>query len=277
MYVWIVLTCLLLFEYWAINQKPNVSIIYFLQKRGWIERTIKISTQPGRWISLWLGWLGFGLMVLMNVYSIRKRTDWLKNRGKLSLWLNFHVFCGILGPTLILFHCGLKVRGLVGISFWSMMISFSSGVIGRYFFVQLSAQRNEFSKKATQALEKLNKTLEAYKITMAPEKKERILRINLLRVGGHSSQVQESAWASLYSSFAGDVRSLLTVPPIPSNWPPVAKASLLVYAINTRKAHSVHSFEMLMGYWHAFHFPFAIFMYIAAIIHIISSLVFLGA
>jgi hypothetical protein len=33
-------------------------------------------------------------------------------------------------------------------------------------------------------------------------------------------------------------------------------------------------FRKMLGYWHSFHLPFALFMYIAAIIHIISALTF---
>lgn len=276
LYIWFFLTLIISFEYWALNQNQNLSLLMFLQKVAILKPGLKLNTQPGRLISLWLGWMGFSLMVLMNVYSLRKRFHFMKNLGRLSKWLNFHIFCGILGPTLILFHCGLKVRGLVGISFWSMVVSFSSGIIGRYFFVQLSYHRSDFEKEAQRALESLNKILEKYKIITEPAKKERILSINLVRVGGHVSQTKESLLLSFFSSLSGDLRILFTTAPMPKSWPPKARAYVMQYALSTRKAHSLHSFEKLMGYWHAFHFPFAVFMYIAAIIHIFSSLIFLG-
>lgn len=276
LYIWLFITLLISFEYWALNQNQNLSLLILLQKVAIIKPGIKLNTQPGRLISLWLGWMGFSLMVIMNLYSLRKRTHYMKNLGRLSKWLNFHIFCGILGPTLILFHCGLKVRGLVGISFWSMVVSFSSGIIGRYFFVQLSYHRTDFEKEAQRALEYLNKTLEKYKIITDPAKKERILHLNLVRVGGHISQTKENIILSFFSSLSGDIRVLFSSPPMPKTWPPKARACVVQYAMSTRKAHSLHSFEKLMGYWHAFHFPFAVFMYIAAIIHIFSSLIFLG-
>lgn len=276
LYIWLFLTFIISFEYWALNQNQNLSLLILLQKVAILTPGLKLNTQPGRLISLWLGWIGFSLMVIMNVYSLRKRFHFMKNLGRLSKWLNFHIFCGILGPTLILFHCGLKVRGLVGISFWSMVVSFSSGIIGRYFFVQLSSHRSDFEKEAQRALEGLNKTLEKFAIVTEPAKKERILTLNLVRVGGHASQTKESLLSSFYSSFTGDLRILFSSPPIPKTWPPKARAYVMRYAMSTRKAHSLQSFEKLMGYWHAFHFPFAVFMYIAAIIHIFSSLIFLG-
>jgi len=276
LYIWFLITLLISFEYWTLNYHQSLSILYLLQKATIITPGLKLSTQPGRLLSLWVGWIGFSLMVIMNLYSLRKRFEFMKNLGRLSKWLNFHVFCGILGPTLILFHCGLKVRGLVGISFWSMVISFSSGIIGRYFFVQLSSQRGEFEKEALRAFESLTKTLEKYRITLEPSKRDLVLNQNLIRVGGNPSQMEQSLFTSFWSSFMGDLRMMFSKAPIPKSWPRKARIHVLQYAMNTRKAKSLHSFERLMGYWHAFHFPFAVFMYIAAIIHIISSLIFLG-
>jgi len=275
-YLWAIITVFVGLEYWAINQRPQLSVLVFLQRAGIISQYITLSTQPGRWLSLWLGWFGMGLMIIMNVYSLRKRLDFMKNLGRLSHWLNFHIFCGILGPTFIFFHCGLKVRGLVGISFWSMIISLSSGIIGRYIFVQISTQKRDLTKRTAYALERLNTILEKSRISIDPEKKQRILKINLLRVGGHESQINQGLLMAFFSALQGDLRILFTAPPIPKHWPHTAKSYVLQYSLDTRKSHSLENFESMMGYWHTFHFPFAIFMYIAAVIHIISSLIFLG-
>lgn len=275
-YLWTIITIFIGFEYWTINQHPHLSLIVLLQRVGIISPYITLSTQPGRWLSLWLGWLGMGFMIIMNIYSLRKRLDFMKNLGRLSHWLNFHIFCGILGPTLIFFHCGLKVRGLVAISFWSMIISFSSGIIGRYIFVQISTQKKELSQRAASSLEKLNTILEKSRTSVDPEKKQRILKSNLLRVGGHESQINKGLLIAFFSALQGDLRILLTSPPIPKHWPHIAKSYVLQYSLDTRKSYTLENFETMMGYWHTFHFPFAIFMYIAAVIHIISSLIFLG-
>lgn len=276
LYIWFILTLLLGYEFWALNYNGPLSLFLWAQGKGLIAADVKLNTIPGRSISLWLGWVGFSLMVLMNVYSMRKRFSFMQNLGRLSHWLNFHIFCGIMGPTLIFFHCGLKVRGLVGISFWSMVISLTSGIIGRYFFVQLSSHKGEFEAAANKALEKLNKILEKVKIEIAPEKKEKLLKISLAHVGANLSDQQPGPFSAFLSSIEGDFRIAFSDLPMPKNWPLSAKAQVLRFAINKRRSQSIGSFEKLMGYWHSFHFPFAIFMYVAAVIHIISSLVFLS-
>lgn len=275
-FLWLLITAFLGFEYWALSNQPASSLLILLQKNGILSSQIKLSTIPGRTLSLWLGWIGFSLMVFMNLYSMRKRFDFMKNWGRLTPWLNFHIFCGILGPTLIFFHCGLKVRGLVGISFWSMVISFTSGIIGRYFFVQLSSQRQDFETLAQAALNKLNRIFEKKQIQVDPEKKNKVLKLSLLHAGAHISNSPQGLISTFLSSLEGDLRLLFSDLAIPRNWPIQTRKIVTLYALNTRRAQTLASFEKLMGYWHAFHFPFAIFMYIAAVIHIISSLIFQG-
>lgn len=275
--LWFAITAGLACEYWVLHTNPSLSFLYFLQKEGILARSVKISTTPGRTLSLWLGWIGFSLMVIMNLYSLRKRFEFMQNLGRLSNWLNFHIFCGILGPTLILFHCGLKVRGLVGISFWSMIISLSSGIIGRYFFIQISSQKSEYEKKAQFMLDKLNHSFQKRKLEIDEKTKKKILKLSLVHAGATVSDRTPNPMEAFFASVAGDLRIQFFDLPIPMDWPTSARTYVSQFAINTRKAQSLESFEKLMGYWHAFHFPFAIFMYLAAVIHIISSLIFLGA
>ncbi|MDH3423811.1 MAG: hypothetical protein OEN00_12525, partial [Gemmatimonadota bacterium] len=77
------------------------------------------------------------LMILIAVvlYSLRKRTRLLGRIGKMSDWLNFHIFLCLLGPFLVLLHTTFKFGGFVAISFWSMTIVVISGVFGRYVYV----------------------------------------------------------------------------------------------------------------------------------------------
>jgi len=109
---------------------------------------LNLSLDPGRPISYWLGWAGFSTMLLTNLYIIRKRAGWMQNMGRLPRWLDFHIFCGLMGPVLIIFHTNFKVDGLVAISFWSMIVSASSGIVGRYFYVQFVQQRSSLNQAA---------------------------------------------------------------------------------------------------------------------------------
>jgi hypothetical protein len=276
MFFWVLIFGFLCFEYWALTFQPSQSLLLKLQAAGYIHTASPLSTKPGRELSLWLGYIGFGLMVLMNIYSIRKRAGFMQHWGKLSSWLNFHVFCGLVGPTLILFHCDLKVRGIVGISFWSMVISLTSGIIGRYFYVQLLQVKSDYEKLAEEYLLKLDKSLEEKSIPVEANYKMKVLNFSLQYVGGYPGASYVNPIMALFSSMVGDIRISFGQLPTPAAWPKSTQIYLTTYALNKRKSQFLEPFQRLMGYWHAFHFPFAVFMYIAAVIHIISSLVFLG-
>lgn len=84
-----------------------------------------------------LGWLGLLAMLLLLLYTLRKRARWLRRAGSLRHWLSGHIFLGLLGPVLITFHSAFQVGGLVSIAYWSMVVTMVSGIFGRYVYVQI--------------------------------------------------------------------------------------------------------------------------------------------
>src|ERR1700690_106125 len=62
-----------------------------------------------------LGILGFILMLMTEIlYSLRKRSR-LARWGRMSDWLGFHIFTGLVGPYMVLLHTSWKFNGLAGI------------------------------------------------------------------------------------------------------------------------------------------------------------------
>jgi hypothetical protein len=90
--------------------------------------------KPGGEVARWYGVTGFGLLVAMLGYSVRKRVPALSRLGRLRAWLDFHIWCGVTGPLLIVLHSALKVGGLIAIAFWSMIAVALSGIFGRYLY-----------------------------------------------------------------------------------------------------------------------------------------------
>lgn len=272
--IWLLLLAIVGFEYYALNFSPQLSVLGKLQSKGIINSSIEISPFPGRAVSLWLGWLGLGLMIIMNVYSMRKRIGFMQSWGKLSDWLNFHIFCGLVGPTFILFHSNFKVRGIVGISFWSMAISFSSGIIGRYFYGQIMREKSNFETEATQRDAQLSKILENAHIKTTEDELKKYKQMALEFVGLPSgANATLNPFLAFIYAMAGDIRLLFNLPIRPQNWPLATQYVLAEYALNKRRALFLDPFHKLMGYWHTFHFPFSIFMYVVAVIHVAAALV----
>lgn len=89
-----------------------------------------------------LGVIGSFFMLLNFMYSWRKRYEFREKFGSLKTWLEFHMFVGLFGPTLIIYHSVFKFQNVIAtISFVSMVIVVVTGIIGRYIYVQIPHNR----------------------------------------------------------------------------------------------------------------------------------------
>ncbi|MDR3606983.1 MAG: hypothetical protein P4M08_06335 [Oligoflexia bacterium] len=276
-YLWLFLCLVLTYEFLMLNSRPMDGLLGYLKANVPDFKSLNLSPEAGRPISLFLGWSGIGVMLLTNLYVLRKRLPFLKKMGSLSGSLNFHIFCGLLGPTLIVFHTGFRVHGLVAISFWSMMIVAASGVIGRYFYVQVAKKRSELDKEA-ELYEKSLRELQKQAPSIAAEAWEKV-KIAALRFAGGRVLAQPKmtppGFVTLMSvSLLGDLRLAFSSPSLASGMPRGTRNVLRQYAITKRRALFFETFKQYLGYWHSFHIPFAFLMYIVAAIHIVTALIF---
>jgi hypothetical protein len=84
-----------------------------------------------------MGILGFILMLMTEtLYSLRKRTRSVR-WGRMSSWLQFHIFTGLVGPYMVLLHTSWKFNGLAGAATLLTIIIVISGFIGRYIFTRI--------------------------------------------------------------------------------------------------------------------------------------------
>jgi hypothetical protein len=84
-----------------------------------------------------MGIVGFVLMLMTEVlYSLRKRSRSVR-WGRMSAWLQFHIFTGLVGPYMVLLHSSWKFHGLAGATTLLTVIIVVSGFIGRYIFTRI--------------------------------------------------------------------------------------------------------------------------------------------
>jgi hypothetical protein len=102
--------------------------------------------------------LSFGIaaMLLMLVpfgYMALKRIPRLRSAGNLRLWLEIHIFCGIVGPVVVTYHTAFKFNGLVSVAYWSMIVVALSGFVGRYLYLRVprTIRGVEVSEREVQA------------------------------------------------------------------------------------------------------------------------------
>jgi uncharacterized membrane protein YciS (DUF1049 family) len=267
-FLWMTSILILSYENICLNHFQHLSLCSLLKTHFESFKDLNLSPLPGRPLSLLLGWTGFGLILMTNPYIFRKRYRSLQKFGSLPGWLDFHIFCGLLGPSLIVFHTNFKVSGLVAISFWSMVIVAVSGIVGRYFYAQVLKKKVELEREIAEHDRGLNQ--------IAPKTDFSEMKTKALRFVGGKSLAEEASplAASLFSSLVGDAKLMFTLPGVSPGVPTQARIALKDFALAKRRLFFFENFQQYLGYWHSFHLPFAFFMYIVAVIHIISALIF---
>jgi hypothetical protein len=95
------------------------------------------SLKPGGVWGHGVGVAGSAMILLLFLYTARKKHMMGLRAGKLARWLDIHIFFGIVGPLLITLHTAMKFHGIVSISYFSMLAVMFSGIFGRYIYMQI--------------------------------------------------------------------------------------------------------------------------------------------
>lgn len=246
--------------------------------QGWDYFTTALSARPhhpdfrefraaGR-VGHGLGILGSLMIVLLLLYSLRKRARFLQRAGELRIWLRYHIFLGVAGPVLITLHTAFKVGGLVSISYWSMVAVALSGFFGRYLYQQIPRNvlgetlavaeieaRNEALLLELSTTHNMDDRAAAILEDIAVRKLEhRSAPVALLLLpflnGALVRQLQR--WALRYVD--GDRAAAVQ---LAKDW-----------VLQTRRLRLFDLVRDLFHYWHVFHKPFAIIMIVVMIVHV---------
>jgi hypothetical protein len=96
---------------------------------------------PQRGLGYALGIIGGSMMLLLLIYSARKRAAWLRWLGGIPLWFEIHMVLGIVGPVLVLFHSNFKLGATnSNVALFCMLLVAGSGIVGRYIYTRLHAR-----------------------------------------------------------------------------------------------------------------------------------------
>jgi len=209
-----------------------------------------------------LGILGSAMILLLLVYSLRKRVKFMQRWGRLGTWLKYHIFLGVAGPILITLHTSFKINGLVAVSFWSMAAVALSGVFGRYLYQQIP--RNVLGQElGAGEIETANEGLLvvlADEHGMGESEMEALEDIALVPLAGFPALV-----GLMILPFINLVlsRRLKKAGFVGKALPPAR-----TWVLQTRRLHLFHQIRDLFHWWHVFHKPFAIIMILVMIVHV---------
>ncbi len=235
------------------------------------------ALRPAGSLGVLYGIMGTVMMVLMLVYSLRKRTRFFGRSSSLRPFLDFHIFLGVMGPLFIVLHTSFKVQGLVAVSFWSMMAVALSGFFGRYLYLQIprNIQGNELTLQEIDKLSKENtqNLRERFELDDgALERLERVARglATHYQKGGTGRAlglilIDDLFRARLKKQYKQRLLKEVRLPP--SRIGEFVETSF-ERALLERRIAVLARVQRLFHYWHVVHKPFAIIMYVIVGIHV---------
>lgn len=229
-----------------------------------------------------LGVVGTAMLLLLLLYSARKRGALGMRFGRLNRWLDVHIFFGIMGPLLVTLHTAMKFHGIVSVSYFSMVGVALSGVFGRYIYMQIprDARGHELGlEKARDRLSEIERALVgAHGLSKGAASVIRDFAALSTRTG--SSKIRGFGTALLGDLTTGRrTRRLRRVllsgnPALPREMTDEVVALARESSVLRRRIALLDSMSEMFHYWHVFHKPFAYIMLIIMVVHVAVTVAF---
>jgi len=233
------------------------------------------ALRPAGLIGHTYGVIGSAFMIFMLSYTLRKRLKFMRNWGMLNRWLDIHIYFGIMGPLLVILHTSFKVQGLVAVSFWSMIAVASSGIFGRYLYLQIprNIQGDEVGIKDLEETDKQYTSQLQREFGLSDDVIKRLEERDTVKIVEGSGAVRV-----LYTVLKEDALRPFRAARRHAehadlkNVPPELRRKVVRIAhrksLLTRRILLLNHMQQLFHYWHVIHKPFAIIMYTIMIIHV---------
>ena len=239
---------------------------------GWSRRDSNyITAESG--IGYLLGIVGGSLMLVLLLYPLSKRSRLLTRLVPLRFWFSFHMFLGVVGPVMILFHANFQLGSLnSNIALFSMIIVASSGLFGRYFYTHI--HHGLYGSRIS--LQELKQNLAAeHNSLFADECLDDSFRKRLNAIEQKVMEPYSGVFASFYHAMllAASARSItkrLTEQFRNTDDYARIKKEVARYVLALRKITAFKLYERLFSLWHLFHLPLFFMMLITAVVHIFA-------
>lgn len=273
---------------WVSSTTVFAIVVTALLFLGWRVPTERYIT-PTRGFGYALGIIGGSFMLLLFLYSARKRISWLRFMGPAAGWFRYHMVLGVLGPLCILYHSNFSTGATnSNIALFSMLTVAGSGLIGRYIYARI--HHGLYGSKLS--LGELRKGAESLRsgssaFTFLPELVERLDAVErgLLASTGKLpvlgiAKLLGTAMASMVARLRlhAYVRRCLreaaahsaTIAAQRKRLRRAAFAYIDRRLAATRRVAGFEAYERLFSLWHALHLPLIFLMLVAGIVHVIA-------
>ncbi len=220
-----------------------------------------------------LGILGFVLMLCTEtLYSLRKRARSAR-WGRMSTWLQFHIFTGLVGPYLVLIHTSWKFNGLAGILTLMTFVIVLSGFVGRYIYTAVPRRADGAEYTEEELAAQIQATEADLQLGLAALPAG-ALPAGLLGPGSAST----GAGLVLRRTFADwDYRwrwwqARRSLPAVIRSQAVHLEQLQYRKRVLSRQLDSLAMARRLLGLWHTIHMPIGMALFVTAFIHVGGAL-----
>ena len=243
----------------------SVLLVIFI---GWLVSDQRYLV-PESGIGYWLGILGGSMMLLLLVYPVRKKKSRWSYAGSIKFWFRLHMFLGIVGPVLIIFHSGYQLGSLNGrVALISMLVVACSGLVGRYFYQSihhgLYGEKIKFEELYRQD-ENVEKQFAGLR-QIQPDVVEDFQKLGQELADRRQMTINRSLL--FYLSRRWRLRQLRARGQKITKLPTERKI-LLKSISGLRTICNFGINEIMFSYWHVLHFPIFIMLIISGLIHVV--------
>jgi len=248
---------------------------------GWFTRA-SIPIDPEIGIGYWLGIVGGLMMLVLLLYSLRKRWKPMRTSGSIGFWFRFHMLMGMLGPALILYHARFTLGAALNsqVALFSMLIVLGSGFIGRFFYARVHRGFSGRKLEVHALLVQLQEQMGCLSL-LGPEGAH--VKALLLPFEQRAVAAGASFWKSAGSLVSlgistrtayWEVRSILSrlhrAKAIPSDTRKTMTrlAGEILHAV--RRAAAFAFYDRMLRLWHVLHLPLLFLLLATGILHVIA-------
>jgi len=239
------------------------------------------SVAPGKGFGPDLGYIGSALMILSQLYPLRKRSAWFAKYASKKFWLDTHIFLGVLGAVFITFHTTFKIGGIVSVSYWSMVVVVMSGVIGRFLYVQIprSIAGNELT--AAELSDRARNLIKRMQSITAEGIDWRGISD---RIAGSVAIMGKKPFAAIFfiifdsvrfrMRFRRETRKLFRDMHLPRRTRRAVAALIFSRALLVRRIARLEKYQELLEYWRPIHVWLSIVMFTFMAVHVAIAFFF---
>jgi len=234
-----------------------------------------------------LGIIGGSLMLALLLYPLRKRYRSLSFLGPVSTWFKSHMFLGVLGPILILYHASFNMGSTnSSIAMICMLLVAISGVIGRYIYTKIHnglygsrvtleelrrrVSHHESNSSGLSLLPDLVGELQRLEQDLIQPENRVLAALNPLLAGLRARGMQWRFARSAEELILQLSKERPVIAPHAENLKVVALAYGERRLQAARRVAQFDLFERMFSMWHVLHFPLFLMMVLTAIIHVVA-------